>query len=72
MYALAWGAAEAGIFLIGFGAAFLARVVVAGARFSEIQGPGIHEGLTVLTGRDDLAPAPAALGVPGMPPGGPR
>ena len=47
-------------------------VVVAGARYSEIQGPGIHEGLTVLTGMDDLAPAPAAPGGPGLPPGGPR
>jgi HlyD family secretion protein len=50
------------------------RVAVTGSQFSEVSGPGIREGLAVLTGKDDGDTAQAAAAAPAAGPmlGGPR
>jgi HlyD family secretion protein len=41
-------------------------VGVSGARFSEVRGPGIREGMSVLTGMDEATPAAAAAAPPAL------
>jgi HlyD family secretion protein len=46
-------------------------VGISGTRFSEVRGPGIREGMSVLTGMDESAP-PSAAPTLGAMPGPPR